>query len=211
MQNHFDSITVPQKYLRIIVKSWIYLFRKNLFFFINFSDPFAIQRSTAFSHFEFGIRHLTINRRILKFITDYRWFCLLSTNCSTTVVRVVRAPPFWECEENDIKRRTIIDSIQQCCLFIFYVRITFCVHTLIPLAAENVSATIKCISGDFHFELILCFLRHAYNFTTFRTGKSLQCHTENSTKTGRRLCRLLSLGRHRIRAVSVGGMDGNTA
>ena len=59
---------------------------------------------------------------------------------------------FWVGEESEIKCRTIIDLIQQRCLLLFYIRITFCAQNVIHVVMENVSATNKCISHNFHFE-----------------------------------------------------------
>ena len=75
-----------------------------------------------------------------------------------TVVRIALAPPFWECEETEIKSWTIIDLIQRRYLFLFDIRIILIVHSVIHLVMENISATNKFISDNFHFESISYFL-----------------------------------------------------
>ena len=87
----------------------------------------------------------------------FREYLLMQLDFSTTFW-VVLAPPIWECEEIETKRRTIIDLIQRRCLFLFYIRIIFIFHAVIRVVMENISAANKFISGNFHFESILYFL-----------------------------------------------------
>ena len=76
-------------------------------------------------------------------------------------VWVVLAPEFWECEENEIKCRTIIDLIQRRWLFLFYIRIACSLHAVFYAVIEKLSTINKCISDNFYFESIRYFLQHA--------------------------------------------------